>query len=307
MSGFAGDVSLSKTESVQPPKRNGDRVAQVQNNYIGTYRRLKMMRQGKTCQIWETIRSSDNTRCVLKVLREEFRNDKSEIGLLKHEYVVGSELDHENCIDVYEYDVARGIPFVAIEYFKSFNLKQWIREPDANRSWLPSIIEQSSLGVQHLHETGWIHCDLKPDNLLVNDKGEVKLIDFAIGQKQKKGFGRLLGGGKGKISGTRSYMSPEQIRSEQLDVRSDIYSFGCMLFEIVTGKLPYTGTSSDDLLQRHLKSPVPSMAAFADDVNPKLSDLVSRMMSKKKNERPESVASFLHEFKKIRRPIAVTS
>ncbi len=266
-----------------------------------------MMRQGKTCQIWETIRSSDNTRCVLKVLREEFRSDKSEIGLLKHEYVVGSELDHENCIDVYEYDVARGVPFVAIEYFRSFNLKQWIREPEAKRSWLPSIIEQASLGVQHLHEQGWIHCDLKPDNVLVNENCEVKLIDFAIGQKQKKGFGRLLGGGsKGKISGTRSYMSPEQIRNESLGVQSDVYSFGCTLFEIVTGKLPYTGTSSDDLLQRHLKSPVPSMSAFAEDVNSKLSDLVFRMMAKRKEERPESIAEFLQEFKKIRRPIAVT-
>ena len=120
-------------------------------NYIGTYRRLKMMRQGKTCQIWETM-SQSNQRCVLKVLREEFRKDRNEVSMLKHEYVVGSELDHENCIKVYEYDVVRGIPFVAIEYFRSLNLKQWIREPSANREWLPRIIEQSAKGIIHLHD-----------------------------------------------------------------------------------------------------------------------------------------------------------
>ena len=266
-----------------------------------------MMRQGKTCQIWEAIRDADRHRCVLKVLREEFRNDKNEIAQLKHEYVIGSTLDHENCIEIYEYDVARGIPFVAIEYFRSLNLKQWIREPDAQRSWLPSIIKQSAMGIQHLHSRGWIHCDLKPDNLLVNDEAKVKLIDFAIGQKQKKGLGRLLGGGRGKIAGTRSYMSPEQIRNEQLDIRSDIYSFGCLLFEVVTGKLPFTGASGDDLLQRHLKTPVPSVLAFAKDVHPSLSELIARMMCKRREDRPQSLSEFLKEFKKIRRPFVASA
>ncbi len=274
-------------------------------NYIGTYRRLKMMRQGKTCQIWETM-SQSNQRCVLKVLREEFRKDRNEVSMLKHEYVVGSELDHENCIKVYEYDVVRGIPFVAIEYFRSLNLKQWIREPSANREWLPRIIEQSAKGIIHLHSKGWIHRDLKPDNLLVNDVGAVKLIDFAIAQKEKKGLSRLLGG-RGTVAGTRSYMSPEQIRNEPLDSRADIYSFGCLIFEIVSGKLPYTGASSDDLLQRHLKSPVPSLMAYSDDANPALCKLVEQMMAKKREDRPESVQDFLHEFKKIRLPFGRAS
>lgn len=276
-------------------------MAQVGNNYIGTYRRLKMMRQGKTCQIWETIREADNQRCVLKVLREEFRADKNEVAMLKHEYVVGSDLDDDNCIRVFEYNVARGVPFVAIEYFQSLNLKQWIREPGTQREWLPSIIEQSAKGIMHLHQRGWIHRDLKPDNLLVNDQCEVKLIDFAIAQKNKKGLGKLLSS-KGRVAGTRSYMSPEQIRNRALDERSDIYSFGCLIFEIVSGKLPFTGTSSDDLLQRHLKSPVPSLMAFSDDASPALCQLVERMMAKKRQDRPESVEAFLHEFKKIRLP-----
>lgn len=276
-------------------------MARTEGNYIGTYRRLKMMRQGKTCQIWETIRASDNQRCILKVLREEYRTDKGEQAMLKHEYVVGSEMEHENCIEVYEYDVARGIPFVVIEYYESLNLKQWIRESDANRGWLPQIIEQAAKGVNHLHSKGWIHRDLKPDNFLVNDKGFVKLIDFAIAQKVKKGLSRLLSG-RGKVAGTRSYMSPEQIRNEPLDARADIYSMGCLIFELAAGKPPFTGTSSDDLLQRHLKTPAPSLTAFADDVNPSLGDLTAKMMAKKREDRPESMSDFLQQFKKIRLP-----
>ena len=188
-----------------------------------------MMRQGKTCQIWEAIRDADNHRCVLKVLREEFRNDKNEIAQLKHEYVIGSTLDHENCIEIYEYDVARGIPFVVIEYFRSLNLKQWIREPDAQRSWLPSIIEQSALGIDHLHSAGWIHCDLKPDNLLVNDEAKIKLIDFAIGQKQKKGLGRLLGGGRGE---NRRYTQLHVARADSK--RTARYSLGHLQLRLFT-------------------------------------------------------------------------
>ena len=102
-------------------------------------------------------------------------------------------------------------------------------------------------------------------------------------------------------------MSPEQIRNEALDTRSDVYSFGCVIFEIVSGKLPFTRTSGDDLLQRHLKSSVPSLGAFSDDANPALCQLVESMMAKKREERPESVEAFLQEFQKIRLPFGLSS
>ena len=103
-----------------------------------------MMRQGKTCQIWEALEDADNRRYVLKILREQYRRDKNELATMKHEYIVGSELDHENCVKVFEYNVAHGVPFIALELFDSLNLKQWIREPDAKREWLPSIIQQAA-------------------------------------------------------------------------------------------------------------------------------------------------------------------
>ena len=127
------------------------------------------------------------------------------------------------------------------------------------------------------------------------------MIDFAIAQKIKRGIGRLLNV-KGKVAGTRSYMSPEQIRNETLDFRSDVYSFGCVAFELVSGKPPYTGTSADELLQRHLKAPVPSLMAVSDHVNESLSDLVMQAMAKRREERPASMTDFLEAFKKIRLP-----
>ena len=271
-------------------------------DYIGSYRILKLVRAGSSCQIWEAMSESDNRRCALKSLQEEHRGDKEQIGLLKHEFNVVHTLKHPNIIEIYEYDVAKGLPFVALEYFDSNNLKQWIRlkRDDAeSRGHLPDVIRQCAEGLAYLHQHDWIHCDIKPDNFLINRSYEVKLIDFAIAQKEKKGLSRLFGG-KSKIQGTRSYMSPEQIRGGTLDPRSDVYSFGCMLFELSCGRPPFTGGSPDELLQKHLRAPIPNLNASSDEASSDYARLVAKMMAKKPEDRPHSMSQFLDEFKSIR-------
>ncbi len=278
-------LMLQETESLVARDRN----------YIGSYRLLKLVRAGASCQIWEAISEYDNRRCALKTLQDEHRSNKDEIALLKHEYFVGHTLQHPHVIEIFEFDIVRGIPFLALEYFESNNLKQWIRQvtdPDQVRAQLPLIIRRSAEGLNYLHQQGWVHRDVKPDNFLVNDDAEVKLIDFAIAEKIKKGLARLLPG-RSKIQGTRSYMSPEQIRGESLDARSDVYSFGCMLFELLCGRPPFTGGSPDDLLQKHLKSPVPSVIANNGEVSPEFAKLIAEMMSKNRDERPASMQQFL--------------
>ena len=267
----------------------------VDRNYIGSYRMLKLVRAGASCQIWEVISEIDNRRCALKTLQEEFRSNKDEIALLKHEYAVGHELHHPHVIEIYDFDIVRGIPYLALEYFESNNLKQWIRavtDPETVRNQLPIIIQRCADGLNYLHEHGWVHRDVKPDNFLVNSEAEVKLIDFAIAEKIKKGFARFLSG-RSKIQGTRSYMSPEQIRGETLDQRSDIYSFGCMLFELFVGRPPFTGGSPDELLQKHLKAPVPSVSAGNDEITPEFANLITQSMQKKREARPNSMREVL--------------
>ncbi len=129
----------------------------------------------------------------------------------------------------------------------------------------------------------------------------MKLIDFAIAQRARRGLGRLWSG-RATVQGTRSYMSPEQIRNETLDARSDLYSFGCVIFELVSGRPPFTGTSPDELLQRHLKAPIPSLLAVSDSVSEEFAALVARTMAKRREERPGSLTEFLALFRQIRVP-----
>ena len=276
-------------------------------NRIGSYRLLKLVRAGATCQIWEVLDEIENRRCALKSLQTDFQKDREQIALLKHEHTVGHELEHPSVIEIYEYNIESGVPYVSLEYFESNNLKQAIREArEEGAATLPfdaanmtSIIRQCAAGLGYLHEMGWVHRDVKPDNFLVNSEGVVKLIDFAIAQKIKRGFARFLSG-KSKIQGTRSYMSPEQIRGEQLDARSDIYSFGCVIYEMHAGRPPFTGGNPDQLLQKHLKAPPPALAAASSGVSPEFNELVLSMMAKKREQRPESIGYLLQKLDGMR-------
>ncbi len=277
------------------PSLTTELLVALDRNYIGSYRLLKLVRAGASCQIWEAISELDNRRCALKTLQEEHRSSKEEIALLKHEFTVGRDLHHPCVIEIYDFDIARGVAYLALEYFESNNLKQWLRlvsDERQLRRQVPEIIRQSAEGLEYLHQQGWVHRDVKPDNFLVNDDEEVKLIDFAIAGRIRKGFAKLLAG-KSKIQGTRSYMSPEQIRGEHPDARGDVYSFGCMVFEMLCGRPPFTGGSPDELLQKHLKAPIPSVLANNNQVSPEFAALVSRMMSKTRDERPHSMQEFL--------------
>ena len=212
-------------------------------DYIGPYRLLKLIRSGSRTHVWEAMNSADNQRVAIKSLQPDYRKDRQELTALKHEYEVGSSLDHANINRVFEFDVTRGVPYVVMDYFNAPNLKQSIRQfPDRVRENLVSIVEQAAAGLQHLHERGWIHRDIKPDNYLMDETCEVRLIDFAISQKIKKksALGSLFGG-KAPIVGTRSYMSPEQIKGEHLEPSSDIYSLGCVIFESLLSTRPVYG------------------------------------------------------------------
>ncbi len=270
-------------------------------DFLGPYRLVRLVRAGNTCQIWEAIHDSERKRVALKVLQKEFIRDKVEINYLKHELLVGRPLEHERVIEIYEYNDSTDLPFLVLEYFKGKNVKQVMRaEPELIQEHLKKIIEQSAEGLHYFHESGWIHRDIKPDNYVVNDEGDVKLIDFALAQKPKSGLAAMFSFGGGKVQGTRSYMSPEQIRNKALTFRADIYSFGCMAYELLTGRLPFTGSNEHDLLLRHINSPVPSLLPYNSSLTSDLNELVMSMLAKDPEKRPRSMLRFLQMFREVR-------
>jgi serine/threonine protein kinase len=150
-----------------------------------------------------------------------------------------------------------------------------------------SIFKQAATGLAYMNASGWVHRDIKPDNMLVNSAGELRIIDFALAQKiQKPGMFSKLFRRRGKAQGTRSYMSPEQIRDEMLDQRADIYSYGASLYELVTARPPFRAATNQELLEKHIVQKPMSPQAYNADVTDDFAALVLRCLAKKREERP---------------------
>jgi len=274
-------------------------VALAGQQYIGPYRLLHIVKTGQTSQVWAAINDNTKFRCALKIILEEFRKDREHVAYMKNEFLVGKVLDHERVIHIFEQGVSQKIPYLVMEFFPYPNMKDIIqRVLDQVGFMLPTIIERAAEGLAYFNEQGWVHRDVKPDNFLVNLEGEVKLIDFALAKKPAGGLAKLFGR-KSKIQGTRSYMSPEQIRGLPLDVRSDVYSFGCTIFHLVAGQLPFTGVSSNELLNKHLTAPAPTIQAYNRNITPEFSQLLQSMMSKRPESRPKDMNDFLRNFRAI--------
>ena len=269
-------------------------------DFYGPYRLTRLIRSGSTAEVWEAIHEHDQERFALKILKGSMAKDKNEVNLLKHEFNVGKDLQNSpRIIKILDYSIANDRPFLVLELFSELNIKQALRRgPDSLAFMLDKIIEQAAEGVYYMHTRNWIHLDLKPDNFLVSRDGETKLIDFTITEKKKSGLSKIFHR-KTLAKGTRSYMAPEQIRRKVCDERTDIYSFGCVLFEMATGKPPFTGDTPNDLLNKHLTASIPSAIAYNNNVTKEFADLIKRMMAKSASARPDSMWDFLKEIRSI--------
>ncbi|HEV7282681.1 MAG TPA: serine/threonine-protein kinase [Pirellulaceae bacterium] len=274
--------------------------------YLAHFRLIRIVRTGHSCDIWEAYDEQKQCRCALKVLQKAFLRDKTEIEQLRNEHDIAKDLQHPNLIEVYGFFGDVELPFVSMEFYNVKNLKQVLRlEKDSLQpQHLTPLFEQMAESLKYIHRKGILHRDVKPDNFLADlsqtkTTGALKLIDFSIAQREKKA-GLMSVFTRNKIQGTRSYMSPEQITGKHIDVRADIYSFGCVIFELVCRRLPFTAATPDELLQKHLSAQAPSMLPFNNDVTPDFNALVMSMLAKKRDARPDSMTTVLAKLKSTR-------
>jgi len=260
--------------------------------FIGPYRLLNPIYMGATAQLWQGIHDATGEQFAIKFLQEKFRKDRAQIGYLKWEYTVGSQLQDEHVIRIVEFGVHRGIPFVAMEWFLGSNMKVLIRQGiEAYAHLAKRVIFQAVEAVAYLHRQGYVHRDIKPENFLVSQTGVLKLIDFALCRRIANPLIWLLSP-KTKIQGTCSYISPEQIQNRPLDGRADLYSLACTIYELLSGRPPFTGINQSELLNRHLKAVPPPIESINPNITPQFSQLLQKALAKCPADRYRSVAEF---------------
>jgi serine/threonine protein kinase len=270
---------------------------------IGNYRLVKLMATGQMSQVYEAVETSSNRHFAMKLLLPE----KVEVAecrhFLIHEAEVGLKLAHENIIRITTISRDAKNPYFVMEFFPAGSLKFRLlrKETEFVREKGQDILRQAATALAFMNAKGWVHRDVKPDNILVNAAGSVRLIDFAIAQRiQKQGLFARLFGLKRKVQGTRSYMSPEQIRGQALDTRADIYSFGCMCYEMVTGRTPFRAATSQDLLAKHITEKPVSPATLNSEVTKEFGELVLHMLEKRKENRPKDFHEVLIKMRALK-------
>jgi serine/threonine protein kinase len=240
----------------------------------------------------------------MKLLLPEYTKDPAHRKMLEHEAKVGMSLSHPNIIKMLKFANEKSVQYLIMEFFPGGNVKlRLMRKHPILREKCHQICIQAGQGIAHLHDKGWVHRDVKPDNVLLNSSGEVRLIDFALAKRIERGggmFGFFSKRKRGKTAGTRSYMSPEQILNRRLDERADIYSFGATIYEISTGRPPFRGLSPNDLLNKHLKEKPMAPHFLVPDITEEFSQLCLRTLAKDRNDRFRNMHELLVQLRATR-------
>lgn len=268
---------------------------------IGGYKLRALLQTGQSSQVFEVIEPHSNRHFAMKLLLPEKAADEAERAVLFHEAEVGVKLTHPNVIRIAKVNRSKDAPHFIMEFFPSGSLRLRLQAKDFKflRENARKIFRQAATGLAYINASGYVHRDVKPDNILVNPVGETKIIDFAITRRKSSGgFGLFRK--KRQPQGTPSYMSPEQIKDDPHDGRADVYSFGCTLYELTTGKKPFVGNSQQDLLTRHFTEKPASPVSHNKDLTDEFAAFVLKMLAKKREDRFPGFHEVLIALQKIK-------
>jgi len=269
---------------------------------IGDYKYIRTIYPGSTSIVMEVLHEASNRRFAIKQLLASRGGDSSERKAFEFEAKLGQELHHPNLIKVHHFVKDSEQPYFVMDFFSGFQLRLALHKPKefpVLRASLHRILSQAASGLAYMHDKNWIHRDVKPENLMCNKTGEVRVIDYTLTRRPISGFGKLLGT-KVPRQGTKSYMSPEQIRCESPEPTSDIYSFGITCYELACGRQPFRANSDNELLNKHIREmPVPP-TVFNKEITKEYADLVLEMIRKNPADRPKTLHEFLSRFAKVR-------
>jgi FixJ family two-component response regulator/tRNA A-37 threonylcarbamoyl transferase component Bud32 len=232
---------------------------------------------------------------AIKILKKEAITDDSDEERFISEGRKAAQLQHPNIVTVYDVDHMHNDCFISMEFILGKNLSALIKKshPIAIENIL-IIARKLFEALDHSHQKFVIHRDIKPQNIMITYENEVKVVDFGIAVLRDELRNQNI------ILGTPLYMSPEQIKSSTIDHLTDIYSAGVTLFHLVTGIVPFAGSSHLEIKEKHLKEPVPSIKEYRNDIPEKLVQIIEKCMEKKKEDRYQSADQVLTEIAGIR-------
>lgn len=258
----------------------------------GRYRVDDLVARGGMATVYRATDTRLGRTVAVKILSGTFANDPDFVARFSQEARASAALTHPNVVAVHDQGVAEGFPFLVMEFVSGRTIRDVLHEsgPLASAHAL-EIMKSVLAGLGAAHTAGFIHRDIKPENVLITEAGHVKVTDFGLARviddtPVSDSTGAVL-------LGTMAYLSPEQVQQQSLDQRSDVYSAGILLFEMLTGRVPFTGTSPLDVAYMHVNQDVPAPSALQPDVPPAVDHLVLAATHRNPNDRLQSAEAFL--------------
>ncbi|MFQ6052263.1 MAG: protein kinase [Candidatus Hydrothermarchaeota archaeon] len=287
------------TETLETPKEE----LTTGSTFAGRYQIIEVLGKGGMGKVYRALDKKLNEEVALKLVKPEIASDKKTLERFSNELKIARKIAHKNVGRMYELMEEKGTHFITMEYVPGEDLKSFIKRAGPLSAGKTAFIaKQVCEGLAEAHQLGVVHRDLKPQNIMIDKEGNSRIMDFGIARSLKaKGITA-----EGMIIGTPEYMSPEQVEAKEADQRSDIYSLGIILYEMVTGKVPFEGDTPLSIAVKHKTE----MAANPKELNAQIPEdlgrLILRCMEKDKEKRYQRPEEILSELKKIDKGIPTT-
>ncbi|MCA1633680.1 MAG: protein kinase [Acidobacteria bacterium] len=274
---------------------------------FGRYRILSFLREGGMSEVYLARDTRLNRDVAFKLLRPGFVLDEESLSRLEHEAHAASALNHPNILTIYEVGRADSVPFIAAEFVDGVTLRERISGARMELAEVLEVMTQVARALAAAHVAGVVHRDLKPENIMLRADGYVKVLDFGMAKlaahrvqsvsteltamNAETTADAAINPVRDAPGGTLGYMSPEQLRGDELDARTDIWSLGVVLYEMLTGRRPFEGMSMTDVVVAILQDEPPPLGILRDDVPLELEDIVRRALEKAHDARYQTASA----------------
>lgn len=268
---------------------------------VAGYQLKNCVASGNTTQIWEVEVPGSPAQLAMKLMLDDARKIAAEKAVLKHEYKIGKQMTHQSFLRFHEMEMNRDHAFFVMDFFRSPSLKTHIT---SNLTAVQSSFQKLSASLiqafHFMHSAGFLHRDIKPDNILVNRAGESRVIDFSLSSRSKGKLGMMVAGKQKSIQGTRTYIAPETILRKPPTEQTDLYSLGVTFFEVLTGQPPFAGDTPNDLLKKHLGDDVVPPSVYNPNVTKELDKVILKMLEKSPAKRFQSMQELESAMRSVR-------
>ena len=290
---------IAVTETIEAPREE----LNTGSTFAGRYQIIEELGKGGMGKVYKAHDTEIKEKVALKLLKPQIAADEKTIERFRNEIRLARKIVHKNVGRMYDHSKADGTYFITMEYIEGQDLRGLIRQSrQLTVGTTINISKQVSEGLAEAHKLGVVHRDLKPSNIMIDKQGNARIMDFGIA-RSVKGKGIT---GAGVMIGTPEYMSPEQVEVKEVDQRSDIYSLGVILYEMVTGRVPFEGETPLGIAMKHKGETPKDPRELNTQLPEDFSRVILRCMEKDKEKRYQSAGEVRSELEKIEKGIPTT-